>query len=180
MKNKSQSYPQFITDRLVLNKLKPFDDLKIELLRSDEVVNRYIDRPKTSSRKDAIAFIQKINGGIDRGEKVYYWAIRLLDQPDLIGTICIWNFSEEDRKAELGYELLPRFHGKGLMDESLKEIISFAFHVLKLHKLEAYTHKENDASVRLLRRNGFLKDDSQTDPDNLSIEIYFLDKPTDS
>ncbi|MBN2614051.1 MAG: GNAT family N-acetyltransferase [Bacteroidales bacterium] len=167
-----RSYPCFKTNRLVMNRLQPTDESKVELLRSNDVVNRYIDRPKKCSRKEAAAFIQKINDGIDRGEMVYYWAIRFIDHPDLIGTICIWNFSEDGRRAEIGYELFPEFHRKGLMDESLKPVIEYAFGVLNLQILEAYTHKNNEASSRLLLKNGFRKDESQSDPENPLNEIY--------
>src|SRR6516164_5567094 len=120
------SFPELQSIRLKLRSLEDKDLTALYALRSNEQVNRYLDRPPARSVEDAQAFISKIRDAI-AGNQSFYWAITLKDQPGLIGTICIWNLSADRKSAELGYELHPDYQGKGYMDEAIKEVIGFAF-----------------------------------------------------
>ena len=106
-------FPNLTTERLVLRQLKFEDENEICFLRSDESINKYIDRPKTATNEDARKFIDKINTGIERNDWIY-WAITTKENDKLIGTICLWNFSHEKYIAELGFELIPEYQGKGI------------------------------------------------------------------
>lgn len=171
-------FPALTTDRLVLRRLHEQDAPEIFLLRSDPVVNKYLDRPKAHSIDDALVFIRKINTAIDAGTSLY-WTISLKDSREPAGAICLWNFTEEEGKAEIGYELLPQFHGKGIMQEAIAAVIQYGFEKLKLKKLEACTVKQNIHSIRILQRNDFKRDpeaESKLEGDKESEEmvIYSL------
>jgi len=75
-----------------------------------------------------------------------------------VGTITLWQFSIEENSAELGYELQPQFQGKGIMQEAVKLIISYAFNNMRFKKLYAWTHRKNTASLKLLEKNNFTRD----------------------
>ena len=92
-------FPTLSTPRLLLRQLAETDDAAIFLLRSDDRVNKFLDRPKPNSMEEASAFIKKINDAITNN-KSFYWAITLKDEPGLIGTICIWNISTDRKSAE--------------------------------------------------------------------------------
>lgn len=44
------------------------------------------------------------------------------------------------------------------MQEAMTEIIKFAFQVLKLHSIEANTNPDNTFSIKLLKRNRFIRE----------------------
>ena len=44
------------------------------------------------------------------------------------------------------------------MNEALVKIIDFGFNKMKLKAIEAYTHKDNESSMRLLVKNKFKLD----------------------
>jgi ribosomal-protein-alanine N-acetyltransferase len=157
------------TERLFLRKLSLDDAEEIFFLRSDENINTHIDRPKAKSIDDAYNFINKTNLSIDNNELVD-WAISFKDNSKLIGSICLWNLNVEKNKAEVGYELLPEFHGKGIANEALSKIIEFGFDVMQLDKIEAYTHKENFASTRLLEKFGFARDPHEESNIDFTVE----------
>lgn len=148
-------FKTLITERLILRRLSEEDATAIASLRSDEEVNRYIDRPGQVDMEGAKAFIIKINENIAR-QTSFYWAICLKDNPGLIGTICLFNFSDDKTTAELGYELSPAYQGKGLACEGVKEVILFAFKTAGFKILEACVHKEHVKSVNLLLKNNFV------------------------
>ena len=151
-------FPKLVTDRLVLRELRMEDAEEIYLLRSDESVNALIDRATATSIEDAYSFINKILSAQNNNESIM-WVIALKDDPKLIGTICCWNIVKEKDEAEVGYELLPPYHGKGIMHEALKKVIAYGFDILKLKKIVAEPKNINLNSIKLLEKCGFVKVD---------------------
>lgn len=166
---------EIVTPRLLLRKLKVEDWEMISFLRTDIDVNKYVDRPSAETREKALAFILKINGGIDDGN-TYYWAIAAHKNNEMIGSICLWNIAADQKTAEVGYDLSPNFQGKGIMNEALSSILDFGFHRLNLENIEAYTHRDNENSKRLLERNGFRLELGKKDVDNENNIVYLLKK----
>lgn len=172
---KLTSFKKLTTERLLLRSLKATDKKEILILRSDPVVNKYIDRPPTTKIEEALLFIKNRNDNL-KENKALYWAITLKENPKLIGTICLWNFSEDKKTAELGYELLPAFQGKGIMSEAIKKVIETSFEKMGVEMLEAFTHKDNQKSRLLLSKNNFLHDINRKDEDNINNAIFILKK----
>jgi [ribosomal protein S5]-alanine N-acetyltransferase len=150
-------FPVLQTARLTLRQLRISDDEKIFALRSNDYVNKYLGRSPGKSIEDSKNFIHTINQNIQLNDSIY-WAIALKSTDELIGTICLFNFSDDNSKAEIGYELLPEFWGKGIMKEASEKVIEFGIHHISLTSIEAYTHIENESSTRLLEKLNFKKD----------------------
>ena len=165
-------FPCLSTERLLLRQLQSSDDKAIFALRSNEAVNTYIQRPVSNNIDDARYFITSINEGVNNKEWLY-WAMILKDTQQLVGTICLWHFSDDKLTAEIGYELHPSYQGKGLMDEALKGIINYGFNILQLTTIEAYTQPANERSIKLLEKNNFVKGETE---DNVVVkrEIRFV------
>lgn len=146
----------FITGHLILRQVGLGDDNEVFALRTDEEVSKYLDRPKATTIDEARQFIRKINDGVARDEWIS-WAIVPKDGGPLVGTICIWNISKEQSKAEVGYELMPTYQGRGIMREALAEVVKYGFETMGLRTVEAYTSPNNAKSIRLLERAGFTR-----------------------
>jgi len=176
---KFQPFPEIKTERLFLRKIVESDSDAILFLRSDKTVNEFIERPeseKTKNKTDALKFIKKINDGIENN-KFISWGITLKDHSKIAGTICLWNFSENNKTAEIGYDLNPIFQRQGIMSDALYSVIDFGFTKLKLDKIEAFTHYKNNSSKRLLEKTGFKLDEKRIDEDNSSNIIFEIEKP---
>jgi ribosomal-protein-alanine N-acetyltransferase len=150
-------FPILKTGRLILRRLTPEDENEIFFLRSDESINTYVDRPKPNSLEDARNHIDKLNHGIDNNESIF-WGITLLNNPSIIGTSCLWNISKENDTAEVGFDLMPGFQGKGIMKEALSEVTRYGFETLKIRRLVGWVHHENSKSVSLLSKFNFKRD----------------------
>lgn len=168
-------FPVFNTQRLTLRQLNLSDAEAIAVLRSNDIVNQYIDRPKHKSKEDALDFINKMNLSIKRNQSLY-WAICLKGSAVLIGTCCMWSFSASKTVAEMGYELHPDFHRQGFIQEAVQPIIHYAFANLGLQKLEAYTHRDNLGSIRLLQKNNFKRQTERLDKENAHNIIFVLER----
>ena len=167
-------FPQLKTERLILRQLLEIDNEQIFLLRSDDSVNHYLERKKQVDLNEAADFISNINHGIAE-DKWIYWAISQNNNPKLIGTICLWNFSNDKSTAEVGYELVPAYQGYGIMTAALESVVDFGFRALKLQTIQAYTHKNNLKSSKLLLKTSF-SNIGQIDPENPHTQIFELSK----
>lgn len=170
----TKKFPKLTTERLTMRKIVASDYSVVLFLRSDKAVNKFIERPpqrQTKNRTDAVEHIQKLNREFEENTSVS-WGITLLDNHEIIGSICLWNYSQDLKTAEVGYELHPEFQKKGIMSEALNCVIEFGFSKMKFNSVEAFTHIENDPSKTLLKRNGFQLNINRSDANNLFNVVF--------
>lgn len=175
---KLKPFPEIESKRLFLRNIEASDCKEILFLRSDKNVNKFIERPedrRTKNTSDAIKFIKELNENIENSKSIA-WGITLKNDSKIIGTICLWNFSQNNKNAEVGYDLNPQFQGKGIMNEALKSILEYGFDSLNLDFIEAYTHRANESSKKLLEKNKFKLIDGKKDQHNLNNFIYKIEK----
>jgi RimJ/RimL family protein N-acetyltransferase len=89
---------------------------------------------------------------------MFKWGIALRDSNTVIGTTTLFNLSLDNGRAELGYAMAHAHWGKGYMNEALTGLVSHAFEVMKLRRLEADVDPRNAASIRTLERLGFQRE----------------------
>ena len=165
-------FPILITERLTLRQLVISDEQEIFTLRSDSEINKYLDKQVSNTIEDARDFISKVNENIDKNDSLY-WAITLGDKDKLIGTICLFGFSDENSKCEIGYELLTNFQRRGIMKEAVEKVIDYAVNIIKALKIEALLRKDNQSSVNLLDKFSFRKS-NEPDGTNPELTCYHL------
>ncbi len=151
---KINEFTKFNSERISLNILKTTNVNDLFLLRSNNEIVKYVEKQKDATIKDSLLFLEKINAGIITN-KWFYWGIYNNIDDKLIGTICLWQFNEAKTEAEIGFELLPTYQGKGFMSEAILPILNFAFKKLQLHKIIGFTHSKNTKSIKLLAKFGF-------------------------
>ena len=168
-------FPILKTARLTLRQLAIYDEQEIFTLRSDNEINKYLDRKRAETIDDARSFIDKISENTNKNDSVY-WAITFNDKNILIGTICLFGFSYENDKCEIGYELLTNFQGQGIMSEALEKVINYAFNIIGVQKIEAFLHRDNRRSIKLLEKFSF-RNSNEPDRTNPELICYNLTKP---
>lgn len=147
-------FPILRTERLTLRQIGQGDAHEILVLRSNAQVNQYLDRKPATSHQEAEAFITGISESIQRSECLY-WGIALIGCSQMVGSVCLFNLSENKSKAEIGFELLPEFHQKGIMREAVDLVIRYAMNEIAVDRIEANVHFQNNASINLLKNLGF-------------------------
>lgn len=161
------------TERLIL---KPIDESNVEdilKIRSNKTTNQFVKRIPPKNNYDALDFILTIKKRVQNNE-TFYFGITYKNQQNLLGTICLYRFSEDRTEAEVGYELLPDYHRKGIMSEALSTVLNFGFNKLNLQEILAFTNKFNENSKRLLLKHDFVLQEGRTDegfPDNLVFSL---------
>ena len=171
-------FPVLSTPRLTLRQLSFDDENEIFAIRSNKEIAKYLGRPLCANQMEARNFINKINSSIDKNESVY-WAVTFKEDSKLIGTICLWNFSEDKFTAEIGFEILPEYQGKGIMSEALESVINYGFNTIKLKSIEGEVDPNNEKSINLMKRYGFkliesIRETDSDDVKNSRTVIYEL------
>jgi ribosomal-protein-alanine N-acetyltransferase len=170
-------FPILTTERLTLRQLEINDEQEIFALRSDSEINKYLDRQISNTIDDARNFINKVNENTNKNESLY-WAITLRDKNILVGTICLFGFSDESYKCEIGYELSINFQRQGIMKEAVEKVVDYAFNTINVKKIEAFVHKDNQSSIKLLEKFVF-RNSNEADKTNPELICYHLTNYSD-
>ena len=166
-------FPVIETERLVLRRITNDDVNEVFELRSNPETMKYIPRPLVKTTEDALEHIATIEDKIVTNVGIN-WGISLKDHPKLLGIIGFYRMQPENYRAEIGYILLPEFHGRGIIPEAVNRLNRFGFENLKLHSIEAVIDPENFASEKVLQKCGYTKEAHLKE-----VEFYdgkFLDK----
>ena len=150
-------FPVIHTERLTLRNFNKNDANDLFKLRSDKKVMQFIDRPIATTVKDASEHINKILEFLKNNYGIT-WAISIKNNKKLIGTIGLWRIIHEHYRAEIGYMLHADFHAKGIMHEAMKPVLDYGFNIMNLHSVEANVNPDNHASIKLLEKNGFVRE----------------------
>lgn len=146
-------FPVLVTQRLNLRQITEDDLNEFYILKSDERLLKHYDA-KARNFEESRQKLLALNRDIAEGDSIT-WGITHQNDNKLIGSICLWNFSENQHSAEIGYELMVDWQGKGIMQEAIKAVIAYGFNQMHLLRIEAVPNPNHIKSINLLKSNGF-------------------------
>ena len=123
----------------------------MELTNLCNAVDRHYlsDRlPNPYTKKDAEEWLKMVSDN-DAITGIYQ---AIVYNGKLIGSISV---EKKHDDAEIGYMLLNEYSNKGLATEAVKQICSIAFKALSIEQITANVFQPNNASIRVLLKNGF-------------------------
>ena len=82
----------------------------------------------------------------------------IISNKKLVGMLSLTDIDKNNFKASIGYWLDEEYTKQGIIVNSVKILISYAFGVLKLNKLEICCATENNSSNQIPLKLGFKKD----------------------
>lgn len=89
------------------------------------------------------------------------WIIKLRDSSTTIGSIRINSIDKKTRCGVLGYEIHPDYWNTGYATEALAAVVDHSHRTMDLNRLEAWTTVDNEASGKVLLKNGFQYEGTQ-------------------
>lgn len=145
------------TPRLLLRPLRDADQAALHALFSDPRVVRFWKSGPWSSADASSSAIRADREAMCTGTRLRLGVVRLADDR-LVGVCTLSHLEWPSGRAELNYALAPSVWGRGFAAEAVGELLRYAFDTLGLRRIEADADPRNDASVRLLRRLGFVRE----------------------
>ena len=80
-----------------------------------------------------------------------------------------------NRRAEIGFWLLPEYWGKGIMGEAMPIIFQYGFDVLNLHRIEGFVESGNEKCKSAVAKVGFIYEGTMSDSEFKNGEFVNVD-----
>ncbi len=145
------------TNRLLLKGLSPEDMTEIFERNSTPQIKTILGH---RSEADYEKEYQKYKNGYSSYNRSFM--LFLLEDKvsgKIIGRCGLHNWNADHRRAEIGYSMEDEtFKKQGLMSEAVEAVIDYGFKLMNLNRIEALVASYNTASLRLLEKNGFIKE----------------------
>ncbi|WP_439132664.1 GNAT family N-acetyltransferase [Polaribacter sp.] len=153
MKFNFKNFPRLHTEKLILKEATLKDTKAVFDLRSCKEINKFVGTKLIEKLDEAKYFITSCKS-LYKDKKRIFWLIE--HQQDIIGSIVLHKIDLENKYAEIGYKLKTDFQKLGLMSEAMQVVIEFGIKQMHLKTVEAFTHKNNLASIALLQKHNFV------------------------
>jgi ribosomal-protein-alanine N-acetyltransferase len=120
-------------------------------------VSRMTHMPYPYRLEHAQEFIRRYHR-VRRKGKMYMFGIEQKETGKIIGGISLGNVNKEQHRAELGFWLGKPFWGQGITSEAVALMLDFGFKKLRLRRILAMVFHHNPASMKVLKKNGFVRE----------------------
>lgn len=145
------------TERLLLKNISSEDRSFIFAQFSNSEVNKFLyDAEPLTDIHGADEIIDFYTQPEPRGH--HRWILVRKNDGVRLGTCGFHCWEQSTGCCDIGYDLFPDFWGKGYMSEAIEAIISFAKDEMKIEKINACIFIENDRSIKIMERFGFVFD----------------------
>lgn len=152
-----EDFPIIETERLILRKMNLSDVDDVLKVYGDHKVAKYDWFEPFETKEMAIKLINHVNKEFEEQEEIT-WGVVRKEEGSIIGYCCLGDFEDDARRSEIGYGLRSDEWNKGYGTEILKALVKFGFEDMNLNRIEAFVTPGNDASIRLLKKVGFLQE----------------------
>lgn len=78
-------------------------------------------------------------------------------KPKTVGTVDLYDFDPRHKRAGIGIMIAAEDRGKGYGSTAVRLCTSFAFDTLSIHQLFCFINADNQASLNLFRKQGFIQ-----------------------
>ena len=152
---------KIMTERLEIRDHVQDDLNDLHSLISNDEVMYFLPEIKTSSldesQQNLNVSLKEIN---NKNRTKYFFAVVCKITKEYIGEIGIMKTAEcsEGNIMNLGYFILKKHWGKGIIPEASKAVIDYAFKHLNTLKIETGCAKVNNKSERVMEKIGLIKE----------------------
>ncbi|PZT53281.1 GNAT family N-acetyltransferase [Paenibacillus silvae] len=150
------TFPILETERFILRELRSEDAKEYYNYFSDEEVTRYWGYSGPKNIETASKVFTRFKNAFTRKEMIT-WGIATKEDDKIIGT-CILNDFVRASMVDVSYNLSREYWRKGIMTEVLETVILYAFNELDMNRIQAKVMPENNSSVKLLSKVGFVQE----------------------
>ena len=147
--------PTLETERCILRRLNLDDTDDMYEYSSNPDVTKYLTWSPHPDKAYTLEYLMYLQNRYKTGD-FFDWAVICKDSGKMIGTCGFTRFFFAHNGAEIGYVLNPAYHGKGIGTEVVGRVIKYGFENLALERIEAKYMVGNEASRRVMEKNGMI------------------------
>lgn len=173
----TDAFPVIESKRLILRQFTQQDLEHVFLGLSNPDVVRYygVHYDTLEATKEQLTWFRDL----ESSGKGLWWAICAKADNSFLGAGGLNDLDKKNRKAEIGFWLLPDYWGKGIMGEAMPLICNYGFKQLGLHRIEGFVETGNKKVKKALAKlhfkyEGTMAECEVKDGRYISLEIYSL------
>ena len=170
----------FETEHLRIRKFRFDDAQRLYENHLEENVKKWIPNESYGDLEEAQDAIHFYVDCVKNGDLPYVLAVELKETGELIGDTGVNKVEGSAKEVEIGYVICKKHSGKGYATELVSAMTEFVFSNLGMNVLYGRVMRGNNASVRVLEKNGYLlvKEEfgAEDDPYGNGMLIYKLER----
>ena len=112
------------------------------------------------------AWIERLRSSTNADPWTLGFAVVHRDDERIVGSAGFKGPPDDDGVVEIAYGIAPGYQGRGLATEAAGALVSFALERVDVTAIRAHTLPENNASGRVLAKNGFQQLGEVMDPED--------------
>ena len=148
---------ELITPRLLLREFRQSDLDSLAAYASQPELRRY--EKGLPDRESSHNFLEQIiRRAAEKPRDHYCLAITVSPVDKVIGHISLNSQNPEINEWEIGWTIRMEDWGIGYASEAAHRMLEFAFHDISAHRVVAFCHEKNTASVRVMEKIGMRKE----------------------
>jgi len=144
---------ELFTPRLFLREFTQADFTALREMDSQEIMHTYERTPPTEAETRR-TLEESLKNQTDIPRTVYRLAITIPPLDEVRGLIKLSRQWESIREWEIGWAVHPLEWGNGYATEAAWYVMDFAFRELDVHRMVAFCHVDNRASIRVMEKLG--------------------------
>jgi len=146
---------QIETERLILKNYSDKDLKNVYMLKSEPLVWKFSSNEVTDNIGDCKNYLTSVLEKYNE-EKYDFQALYVKSTEEYIGEAGILSFNQKNRRAVVGYNLIPKYWGNGYATEITMGLVKYLFEKEKAERIEALVAEDNRASRKVLEKSGFI------------------------
>jgi len=148
--------PVLRSEQISLEPFRPGDEEALMEGAADPLVKQFaLLGWRDPLREDFTRFITEDWPALRTAGRAAVSSIRDAASDAVLGYLVLFDVQPTQRRAEVGYWLLPSGRGRGAATEAVRLVVDWALGDFGLHRVQAAADVENVASQRVLERAGF-------------------------
>ncbi len=151
----------FHSERLTFRDFTPQDYPQFASVFSNPLVMRYAYRACITDEGEMHDYFETVlKNAAEQPRMLYEFAVHIQSSGEFAGFADIHAeyILAGQRRAELGYFLLPEHWGRGYATEIARALVDVSFRTLGLHKVVGSCNEHNDASAQVMQKAGMRKE----------------------
>lgn len=166
----------FDTANLRIRSFSSEDAVKLYTIHSESAVKKWIPNESYADLNEAESAAAFYAGCAGEGILPFVAAVELKETGELIGDVGINDVSGDPSAVEIGYVISQEYSCNGYATELLHGMTEYVFSRFDINILYGRVLRGNDASVRVLEKNGFAftkeEADAEDDPYGCGVLVY--------
>jgi len=140
--------------RLLLRRLKNSDVEDMYEYTSDAKITKYLEWSHHTEISQTRSFIIRALEAYENEKHAFLWAIELVSEAKMIGVMRIFDYSPQNKRAEISYILNPAFQGKGYIGEAIDIFLNYCFNDMSIQRIQAKCDIDNGSSEKVMQKAG--------------------------